>query len=110
MKSNCAAKRGRLCYFDEICKLGKLVGVQQAKTDMWVPITESRTNKNPNWVQVGTSGIPVCDKHTKYAPVNTPGSWMATKKVVPYKKLYPCCPKGEKIYYYLHNRFDASRR
>ena len=76
---------------------------------MWIPITESRTNKNPNWVQVGTSGIPVCDKHTKHGPVNTPGSWMATKKVVPYKKLYPCCPKGEIISYYLHYRFIASK-
>ena len=99
MQSKCSSKGGRFCYFDELCPEGgpnkPPVGGQQASTDMWAPITTSATDTSPNWIQVGTRDGGMCNKHTAYAPVNTPGSWMATNVDKTEKKIYACCPKGE---------------
>ena len=100
MKSKCSGRNGRLCYFDELCPQGgpnkPPVGGQQASTDMWAPITTSSTDASPDWVQIGTKGGGMCNKHTAYGPVNTPGSWMVTNIDQPYKKIYACCPEGKK--------------
>ena len=102
MKSKCSSRRGRFCYFDELCPQGgpnkPPSGGQQASTDMWAPIVTSATDSSPNWVQVGKRpGGGMCIKHTVYAPVNTPDSWMVTKAVESYKKVYACCPKLKKL-------------
>ena len=100
MKSKCSSRGGRFCYFKELCPEGgpnkPPVGGQQASTDMWAPIVTSATDSSPNWVQVGTRGGGMCNKHTVYGPVNTPRSWMATKSNNVWKRIYPCCPKGER--------------
>ena len=59
---------------------------------MWAPIQTSANDNSANWVQVGTRAPGMCDKHTQYDEVNTPGSWMATNEDVGTKKVYACCP------------------
>ena len=99
MKSKCTARNARFCYFDETCPEGvpnkSPVGGQQASRDMWAPIQTSSTDASPNWIQVGNRAGGMCNKHTVYAPVNGPGTWMVTNADEPYKKIYACCPDGK---------------